>query len=956
MNVFENFIKQYFLKRSSFWVLILVLNVSNFPAYSISENNRSLIGHIEPKSENNNKSKKSKKKGKKKSKKKTKSNKSNNSSAVSSNLIFAPSSIKAGSSGSCLIHLNNPTEDTLHFVVFPEMPFGWKLINKDDVTIVYPNSKKTVALMLVPSNLTSIGLHRISFDFVDSEHDIIITEEVIIDIKENRQIILSEILGNRNLRKGGAELPLKYKVYNAGNVPEMYHVVGDKKKILYQINPGDTIFHDIQVKLPARTNLKNYFDVFEISILKMLDTEIVEEKTQRFTTSITILTSGIDKPVSRFSIPLTTSTGLTLLNNTSSTNYSFTEGFNVAVPNKKQTEITKLNLQLFGNNGGGIVKTRLDGKIEFNKEIGKSTLTAQAGASSSRGYFFFRIPNNLFNTGVQIEGKKYRANTSIAVKIPQFTSQDSTQRLRQIFLSRKLSERINVSTHHFSVDYSNSNNFTNVSTINYKNKTVKIDNSIITHKEVSEVFRPSQLALNNNISIRNKNNAFRIATFLSGENFTRGNENMRFLQYDLNKTINNLSVKIAQELFNQAPLFNPVSKIEREQLNLSTSYNLEKFQGNLSINRFLLANTIALKENKTLNENVNMELSFTLNKGAQINLNMMTSNQETSIDNAVDGVIESRTVGILYNSSAFDRNSFSLGATSLFSNQQEVISTQGTFNRKINRKSMLSFQTSYRMNVNYHALDIFQSKAEFGYRFNRTNIKVGANVSRLGNGLVILNGLANVTKTFAISRRDTVSFKQLNGIVINDLGNPIPNVVMTIGNHLIITDEFGEFFVHDIIKDKVKIELDKSSLPFGVKSYEGNSIDILLLKEKNNIQIKTFRSASVMGSSKVERSGIFRGALPVYQNYYAVLTSTDDPDDKHYTQLDNEGNFVLEGIDPGNWSLKITSVAKSNAGWLILQDSFEVEIKPGDVIKQELIFSDKAPNLKIQKGLYVPKK
>ena len=74
MNVFKNFIKQYFLKRSSFWVLILVLNVSNFPAYSISENNRSLIGHIEPKSENNNKSKKSNKKGKKKSKKKTKSN------------------------------------------------------------------------------------------------------------------------------------------------------------------------------------------------------------------------------------------------------------------------------------------------------------------------------------------------------------------------------------------------------------------------------------------------------------------------------------------------------------------------------------------------------------------------------------------------------------------------------------------------------------------------------------------------------------------------------------------------------------------------------------------------------------------------------------------------------------------------------------------------------------------
>ena len=797
MNVFENFIKQYFQKRFSFWVLLLVLNVSNFPAYSISEKNRSLIGHIELKIEKNKKSKKSKKK----SKKKTKSNKSNSSSAVSSNLIFAPSSIKAGSSGSCLIHLNNPTDDTLHFVIFPEMPFGWKLINKDDVTIVYPNSKKTVALMLVPSNLTSIGLHRISFDFVDSEHDIIITEEVIINIKENRQLTLKEVLGNRNLRKGGIGLPLKYRVYNAGNMPEMYLIVGDRKKTVYNINPGDTIYHEVNIKLPSRTNLKNYYDVFEITVLKMQNAEIVEDKNQRLTTSITILTSGIDKPISRFSIPLTTSTGVTLLNNTSNTNYAFTESINVAVPNKKLTELTKLNLQLFGNNGGGNVKTRLDGKIEFNKKIRKSTFRATAGATSTKGYFFFRIPNSLFNTSLQMSGDKYVANTSIAFKIPQFTTQDSIQQLRQIFLSRKLSDKINVSMHHFIADYNNSNDFTNVSALNYAHKTVKIENAIITHKEVNEVFRPSQLALNNNLSIRNKNNAFRIATFLSGENFTRGNENMRFLQYDLNKTINNLSVKIAQELFNQAPLFNPVSKIEREQLNLSTSYNLERFQGNLSLNRFTLANTIALKENKTMNESVNMDLNYSLKKGAQIIFNAIASNQETSIDNSIDGVIESRSMGVEYSSSMFKRNSFSIGVTSLNSNQQDVITTQGNYNRKLNNKYSLSFQSSYRLNTNNRALDISQSKVEFGYRFNRTNIKLGTNVSRLGNGLFILNGLANVTKTFAIARRDTVRYKALNGIVRDDLGNPVPNVVMTIGKHLVITDEYGEFFIHDIIEN-----------------------------------------------------------------------------------------------------------------------------------------------------------
>jgi len=389
-------------------------------------------------------------------------------------------------------------------------------------------------------------------------------------------------------------------------------------------------------------------------------------------------------------------------------------------------------------------------------------------------------------------------------------------------------------------------------------------------------------------------------------------------------------------------------------LNLSTSYNLERFQGSLSLNRFTLANTIALKENKTMNESVNMDLHYSLKKGAQIIFNAIASNQETSIDNSIDGVIESRSMGVEYNSSMFKRNSFSIGVTSLNSNQQDVITTQGNYNRRLTNKSSLSFQSSYRLNTNNRALDIFQSKVEFGYRFNRTNIKLGTNVSRLGNGLFILNGLANVTKTFAIARRDTVRYKALNGIVRDDLGNPVPNVVMTIGKHLVITDEYGEFFIHDIIENKVTIQIEKTSLPFGVQSYEGNNIEILMLKETNDIEIRTYKTATISGTSIIERSGLFRGALPIYQNYYAVLTSIENPDVNHYTQLDDNGNFKIEGIDPGKWNLVITCAAKSNAGWLLTQDSFELEITPGDIIKQELLFSDKAPNLKIQKGLYVP--
>jgi len=152
----------------------------------------------------------------------------------------------------------------------------------------------------------------------------------------------------------------------------------------------------------------------------------------------------------------------------------------------------------------------------------------------------------------------------------------------------------------------------------------------------------------------------------------------------------------------------------------------------------------------------------------------------------------------------------------------------------------------------------------------------------------------------------------------------------------------------------VTIQIEKTSLPFGVLSYEGNNIEILMLKEKNDIEIRTYKTATISGTSIIERSGLFRGALPIYQNYYAVLTSIENPDVNHYTQLDDNGNFKIEGIDPGKWNLVITCAAKSNAGWLLTQDSFELEITPGDIIKQELLFSDKAPNLKIQKGLYVP--
>ncbi|MAZ95901.1 MAG: hypothetical protein CMP53_00070 [Flavobacteriales bacterium] len=949
MTLLNSFNNKRLSKGPFLLVLVFMLNLFSTNGAASIESNSEYFVSIKSEIDNKNNSKKKKKK------KSNKSNKSNNASAVSSNLIFAPNSIKAGSSGSCLIHLNNPTDDTLHFVIFPDMPFGWKLVNNNDVTIVLPNSKKTVALMLVPSNLSKVGLQRISFDFVDAENDIIIEEEVMIDIKENRRITLREVLGNRNLRKGGNGLPLKYRVYNAGNVPEIYWVKTEKKKTVYTIYPGDTIYHDVKVQLPARTNLKNYYDVFEIQILKEVDAEFVEEKSQRLTTSITLLSSGVSKPVSRFSIPLTTSTGLAILNNSANTNYSFTESINLAVPNKKQTQLTKVNLQLFSNNGGTSNQTRLDGNVVFIKKNRKSTLTATAGAGSSRGYFFFRIPNGMFSSGLELSGKDYSASGNISQKLPQFAAQDSIQGLRQLFLSRKLSERFNFSTHHFLADYTNDgSDFTNVSSLNYVTKKVRIENSIITHKEASEVFRPSQLALNNKIQVRTKNNSIRITSFLSGENFNRGSENMRFIEYDLSKTINNFSFRLSQELFNQSPLFTQVSNIARDQLNLSSNYNRDKFKGNVSMNRFTLANTIGLKENKTMNESYKGDLSYLLGKGSQVSMNIMTSNQETSINNSIDAVVSSRLIGLQYSSPMLNRNSITIGANSLNTNQQEIINTQGIIKRKINRKSTISLEANYRYNTNNPALDILQTKAEFSYRFNRTSVKLGTNISRLGNGLINANGLVNLTKTFAIARRDTLNFKQLDGIILDDSGNPISNVVMTINNHLIITDDQGEFYVHDIVENKVIIEIEKSTLPFGVNTYEGNSIEVLLLKEKNKIRIKTYKSAEIVGSSNIERTGLFRGALPIYANYYAVLTSLEDAEERHYTQLDDSGNFKLSGIDPGKWNLSVTCAAKSNGGWLLKQNNFELEIKSGNIIKQELLFSDKAPNLKIQKGLYVP--
>ena len=891
-------------------------------------------------------------------KKKEKSNKkSNNATAVnlnaSSKLIFAPNKIKAGKSGNCILRLNNPTTDTLRFVLIHDLPDGWSLVNSKPVIIVSPKTTKTVALILVPSSTAKSGLQRISFTFIDVVGGVVIEEEIEIDIDESRQLLIEEMSKIRSIRKGADETQLIYKIRNNGNVDE-YITIGKKTQQVYTLSPGDTTIHSSFISIARNSALRNVYNIFKINVLTKNQETYTHEKSLQSVTALRVRGSEITKPPSKFQIPIRSNTSFELRNNGQiQNNYFFTESLSSIYTNKSRNQSTTVDFRYSVNNASIENNERATGEINHLISAKHREVTSSVGSNSSAGYFFLRIPSSMLNGTIEYKDRKYDVLLSHDVQLPKFADNDSTKRVTQATFSKRFNQNVDFSTHQMIFNYANSTTSNNISTLNFKSNKIKYETSLITKSDNSIVFISNQLGFQNDLRYQNSNDEFKVNTFISGSGFNTGSENIRILSYTASKTLNNLRLRISQNSFSQQPLSSVFSNISRNRVHFSSDYTLEKFEARLSAQRLSMESVQALKASQTTVATLNLNTSYFLSNGTAFKLNANVSSRSIIEDLSGRNTASTRLVTMGYSSPTKDKNRYKVNLRWRNIVQQNMLTINGAIDRKLNRSTAINIESDYRFNPEYPNLNTLQVTAGYSFRKNKNLMRADLSFVRRGNGLNSTGANLNLTRQFAISQKDTVAYRTLNAMVVDHSGEPLPEIVIHVNGHTVITDERGEISIKDISKDSVMLILDTKSLPFGVKLIEGNNINVQLLTKQTKVVIQSVTTGEITGLCTLERTGLLKSTQPLYQNYFISLTSANDPEFiKVITQLDAQGNYRIAQLSPGEYKLEIACASTNNNGWKLLQKEATITLQSAEKHVFNLSFTDNVTNFKVQQGLY----
>ena len=705
--------------------------------------------------------------------------------------------------------------------------------------------------------------------------------------------------------------------------------------------PKEVYEHIVSTSISKSSRLRNYY------VDCIIQPEYQLNKITK-STGLIVLRHGIKKPKQTTGYPVrylfrgnnnigssSTRSGLTTQSLTAKI-------FDIA--NKNSLDFNLVNNQLVNPSVPTLHQTIIDGNLIHQHSSSTSQLsfgTVPMGSS-----FYNRIPNNYYSMGYQ---RKFDSGIQL----------NALHRLRNINnLSDSISNISQFKTVLGGVNklefnqtlLKNDNNSLSLLTENslYLNKkSFTLSTTLISYsRSLNQPLTLESLALNNRLSYRKESTSFRLNTFLSGRDFTTGSSSLL-------------------------------------RLNGTTGYSsgIFKFSSRHSvINRnFRSTGLINLNQYSTLNTNINLDEALTTNLGIRRSQNRTSSSSKTNVVTVLAGdvgfnlrhklgSIASRfsiqQQGVVLNSTAlvsYIRNNFDFSYRSpngtstditlqyknVFgrgSNSQQRINT--AINTKFSKKLKGSLKSTLIINKNTRDNYTYQNGLNLNYRNRNYSVGVGGS-AMLSPSRTAYRATIDLSINFQIKRRDTTNYKKLSGIIIDENAQPLKGVLLRIGGNLIITNDQGEFYLDNVKKNQIVIDLDKSTIPFGMISSEGFSITANTLKKRNNITIKLQNSASINGATKIVRTGLLKSTMPDY-NAISIRIVAVESGDELYTSFKADGSYDFRALKAGNYRLYFLQTPTSKRMWSINPSEYEFELKTGQTKAINIQLIENTVTIKMQ--------
>ena len=843
------------------------------------------------------------------------------SSAPESNLLTAPTEIEAGGNGNLVLRLTNPSIDTLNLDITSNLPDGWILLNSRKSVKLLPKQKKTIVFVVQPTGNAHVGMQSLRFTFWDRNKEVSFSQTVQIQIKEKHSLTINQVTRQKYIGAGDEPIQVIYEIQNSGNVSEAFELLVTKDQPLsITLMPKEVYKHVVSTSISKASKLRNYY------VNCIIQPEYQLNKITK-STGLIVLRHRIKKPKQTTGYPLRYSfRGNNNIGASSTSSNATTQSLTARIfdiANKNSLDFNLVNRQLDNLSVPTLQQTIINGN--FIHQHSSSTSKLSFGTVPMGSSFYNRIPNNYYSTGYQ---RKFDSGIQLSALHRLRNMNNLTDTISNISQFKTVLGGVNKLEFNQTL-LKNDNNRHSLLTENslYLNKrSFKLATTLISYsRSLNQTLTVESLAVNNHFEYQKKDKSVFLNTFLSGRDFTTNSSSLLRL---------NGNAAYSSGIFR---------------------FSLRHYLANSS---FRSTGLINLNQSSSLNANVQLDKSLTTNLGISRSQTKISSGSKTNLATALSGNVGfnfRNTLGsiasrfniqqqsVILNSNASEptiRNDFNFSYSSpsgtstqlklqyknVFgrgSSSQQRITT--AINTKLSKKLKGSLKSTLLINANTLSNYTYQNGLNLNYRNRNYSVGVGGNAflspTRTNYGATI-----NLLINFKIKRRDATNYKNLSGIIIDENAQPVKGVLLRIGNNLIVTNDQGEFDLDNVTKNQIVIDLDKSTIPFGMISSEGFSITANTLKKRNNITIKLQNSASINGATEIVTTGLLKSTVPDY-NAISIRIVSVESGDELYTSFKADGSYDFRALKAGNYRLYFIQTPTSKLKWSINPSEYEFELK-----------------------------
>ena len=867
----------------------------------------------------------------------TKTKKSDGKTASLSSLISAPKEIPAGGHGNVILTITNPLSDTLNLSVLYDVPEGWEILNELDTVQLLPDEKRSFVIILQPSQSAELGVQKLLFNFWDQQKEINIQQKVDIQIKENHALTIREITGIRFIHGGSESVDIIYEISNLGNVPEKFVLLSKIKNIT--LLPSQ-IYHDtISTSISRNSRLRNLFVSCQIQP-EYQDDKII------CSISLTALTNGLDKPLSSSTYPFNYS----IRSNVTAARLNINQGLTGTVFNSSQRSKIAFNAShlLIMSQTSSDILSRLIGDASYTRQHSHSIAKLSIGKSIARGSPYFRIPITFTSLRYHRLFTKNRSLSATYSANDRNNVSDTVNSIHQFHASFGLKSRFN--THQLLSVNDNSQSLLSENSIVFRLGSLGFRTDIASFsKDLSQRFTAESLALKNVISYNKRATSFSLNTFVSGKEFSSLSSDLLLLRGNASYTKLGYGLSLSHDLMSKEFRLNGLNDGLRSNSVITANKELwSSFNTSFRLNRVIYKFKNGSKNYLSRTHGANVGIDWKHSLGI-LNTSLSIQEQRAYIDSDVNSNMMMNSLLVSHNSSDSRKTKFNTSYRRNSNGQFSSQSLRSGVTRKIN--TYLSGRVTSGFMLTGNSASYYNANTNIGISYSKLNYQfdVGGSINVSPTRTNYVTNLS-LNVSLNVRTRDSINYKKLDGIVLDENKKPVKGVLLQIGRNLLISDDHGLFYLHNIRENKTIINIDKTSLPFGMTSNEGFQIEISTFKEDNNIIINLHNSARIEASSEIIRTGLLKSKKPDYNSISVRLTALGSGKELN-TRFDSRGLFSFGLLDADKYRLTLTQTAKSEKQWQIDSTDYEFELTHSQVKSLHVKFIEKSKGIKMQKVL-----